>query len=72
MKVRIINTKENPVIIKSDNKPSFIDKPSWAKSSYLLCPYYLDNTIVHTTSVDDLDKISLYIHNYQYLYMGSL
>lgn len=40
MKVRIINTKENPVIIKSDKKPTFIDKPSWAKSSYLLCPYY--------------------------------
>lgn len=41
MKVIIINTKENPVI-------------------------------VHTTSVDDLDKISLYINNYQYLYMGSM
>ena len=40
MKVIIINTKENPVIIKSDKKPTFIDKPSWAKSSYLLCPYY--------------------------------
>lgn len=39
MKVRIINTKENPVIIKSDKKPPFVDKPSWAKDSFLLAPY---------------------------------
>lgn len=39
MKVRIINTKENPVIIKSDKKPPFVDKPSWAKDAFLLAPY---------------------------------
>lgn len=39
MKVRIINTKENPVIIKSDKKPQFVDKPSWAKDAFLLAPY---------------------------------
>lgn len=39
MKVRIINTKENPVIIKTDKKPPFVDKPSWAKDAFLLAPY---------------------------------
>lgn len=39
MKVRIINTKENPVIIKSDKKPSFVDRPSFANGSLLFAPY---------------------------------
>lgn len=39
MKVRIINTNENPVIIKSDKKPPFIDKPSFANGSLLFAPY---------------------------------
>lgn len=39
MKVRIINTKENPVIIKSDKKPPFIDRPSFANGSLLFAPY---------------------------------
>ena len=30
MKVRIINTKENPVIIKSDKKTQFVDRPYFA------------------------------------------
>lgn len=38
MKVRIINTKENPVIIKSD-KPQFVDRPSFANGSLLFAPY---------------------------------
>lgn len=39
MKVRIINTKENPVIIKSDKKPPFVDRPSFANGSLLFAPY---------------------------------
>lgn len=39
MKVRIINTKENPVIIKSDKKPPFIDGSSFANGSLLFAPY---------------------------------
>lgn len=39
MKVRIINAKENPVIIKSDKKPSFIDRLSFANGSLLFAPY---------------------------------
>lgn len=39
MKVRIINTKENPVIIKTDKKPPFIDRPSFANGSLLFAPY---------------------------------
>lgn len=39
MRVRIINTKENPVIIKSDKKPPFVDRPSFANGSLLFAPY---------------------------------
>ena len=39
MKVRIINTKENPVIIKSDKKTPFVDRPSFANGSLLFAPY---------------------------------
>lgn len=39
MKVRIINTNENPVIIKSDKKPPFVDRPSFANGSLLFSPY---------------------------------
>ena len=39
MKVRIINTKENPVIIKPDKKPPFVDRPSFANGSLLFAPY---------------------------------
>ena len=39
MKARIINTKENPVIIKSDKKPPFVDRPSFANGSLLFAPY---------------------------------
>lgn len=39
MRVRIINTKENPVIIKSDKKPPFVDRPSFANESLLFAPY---------------------------------
>lgn len=39
MKVRIINTKENPVIIKSDKKQPFVDRPSFANGSLLFAPY---------------------------------
>lgn len=39
MKVRIINTKENPVIIKSDKKPPFVDRPSFSNGSLLFAPY---------------------------------
>lgn len=39
MEVRIINTKENPVIIKTDKKPPFVDRPSFANGSLLFAPY---------------------------------
>ena len=39
MKVRIINTEENPVIIKSDKKQPFVDRQSFANGSLLFAPY---------------------------------
>lgn len=58
MKVRIINTKENPVIIKSDKKPPFVDKPSWAKDAFLLAPYkegYTTSLFTKESTITDDD-----------------
>ncbi len=77
MKVRIINTKENPVIIKSDKKPPFVDRPSFANGSLLFAPYkqgYTTPDALHKL-LDDirqngksyLDEIDVFGDNLDYI-----
>lgn len=85
MKIRIINTKENPVIIKSDKKPPFVDRPSFANGSLLFAPYKQGYTTpgalykllddIKQDGISYLDKIDVFGDNLDYsvwIYTGEI